>query len=491
MIVWEACLSSGIPSQHIQPAEENLGLFCLSHVHSSQYRAQYHWHLMDAKMEPPLMKQHSITRKPVGRKSVAAPSPQNHHSSSIEPLSSNPAHGPSPTQNSPCELPGSAVPFPFRSESNHGASMDSNAVEVLRPPSPQCTLEVSPSSNNGANPVLGSHPVRTEQVVINQIPLQSEGLEVSAGSDGHRVAISEKETALTINKPSTNQARRFQRRTMMMSITANVGGTSQPPAAHPLGGPLSQPGYRQSVSPALSPGPFAQAASSSHTGLPSPGHPPAQAGSFVPIYPTNPVASQPSPAIAVQNNLSAAPFTFPPRPIQNSAFPGGSSPQELPSNPPIEANFKAQINQPTQQFHNHMGPQMTSWPAPSSGSQVQTALNPMVVLSSVQNGAPGQRSPSMQSAQTVSSSASVRSDPNNASPTGSPLTNITSPSAVGSPFSPGPQALHRPLFSAPNSSASYFSLCSSCRTGNMTSARFAAEPVNLMTDRTEFIHLVL
>jgi hypothetical protein len=438
-----------------------------------------------------LMKQQSIARKPVGRKAVAIPSPPKPEDSSTEPLSSNPAHGQSSTKNSPCELPGSAVPFPFPSESNHEPPMGANAAEIPRPQSPPCTLEVS-TSNNSTKPASESNLVRNEQGMANQIPLQSQGLEVvSAVGDGHRVAISEKEPALASNQLNTNQARRLQRRTMMMSITANVGGTSQSPAPQPLGGLLSQPGYHQSASPALSPGPFAQAALSPHMGLPSPGHPPAQAGSFMPIYPANPVASQPSPAITVQNNLSAVPFTSLPRLIQNSAFPGASSPQELPSNPSIQANSPALMNQPAQQFHNHTGPQMASWPATSSGSQVQSTLNPPAVFSSVQNRPPEQRSPSMQSAQTVSSSASVRSDPNSASPIGSPITNITTPSAVGSPFSPGPQALHRPSFSAPNSSASYFSLCSSCRTGNVTSARNAAEPVNLMTDRIEFIHLVL
>lgn len=447
---------------------------------------------MNTQVGLPLAKQQSIARKPIGRKAIAAPVPQNQndHNNSTEPFSSKSAYGPSQPNSLPCELPGS--PVRFQSDPNRAAPLGAGATDVARPPSPQCTLEVSPLPSNGAKSALDSSSVSNERGMINEAPVQSQESEIPVRSDGQGDAVGDRESTSTSNQSKTNQARRLQRRTMMLAVTANIGTTQTPAEPFSLGERLLQPGYGQSAAPALSSRSFPQAGSVSQVGHTSPTRPPApETGSSMPFQPSIPISSQAWSGMAAQNSLSPNPFAFPSRPIQNSALPGGSTPRAMPFATLIQGTSPPQGNQATQQFHNLTSQQIASWSATSSGSQMQTAPSPTVVFSSVQNRPPAQRSMSMQSAQTVSSVTSLRSAPNSASSVGSPITNVTTPSTVCSPLSYGPEPLHKPFAGGPDTYVSYFSPCSSCKIGNVTTARNAARIVDLMTGRAESRDLVL
>lgn len=390
----------------------------------------------------------SVVRKPVARKAVGGASLQNGHENTIEPLRPNPTPSISHSQRSPSELQGSPVsPQPQPSQAASSKPTTSSAVV---PPLLQSTADVSRTSSDAATL---RWTVNSGLGIVNQAGMQNTTPEVSAGSNRQPNAVVGSASSPTTAQSKTNQARRMQRRTMMMSVTANVGSThmqdvpqqftapSAPPVCISPAGPLVSrpPSKTEPATHALHPHSSAEKDNSRLA------QPAISTGHLVPsgLTARKPLPLMPYPSLSSQ--------------IQGSAIPHIPAPQtRLPAKVLSgQQNFVAQQDQKITEYRAAV------LPAANSKPQLQNVLSPLLAFSSAQSRPANQRSMSIQSIQTVSSVTSLRSSPNSELSITSPMTNVATPSTVYSPLTQAPKA----STVGPDTCASYFSICSSCKIG--------------------------
>jgi hypothetical protein len=485
---------------------------------------------MGTYVELPTANQTRIARKPIGRKAVAASTSLSDHIDPVELYGSNPTSTLSQPSDFPCELPGSAVPSQL--EPNHTGSLRAGAaIHSL----PQSTLIVPVPSNNAATLATDTNTVNHGRAKTNEPVVQNGSLEKSARSDAQCVGPDDGGSSPTTTHTNANQMRRMRRRTMMMGLTANFGTTQSQIEPPSLGGALPQPGYSHlSEAPPASSGSLSQAGSALRIDSSLQTRSPANMRSPMPVQASSPPMPPVQPGCSAQPSNSPSSFAWPsPRlqesawspPVQNpasslttsqsSVLPSNSIPQTMPSTMPVQSMMPAQSTMPVQfsmpvqstmpvqysmpvhnnrapqQHHILTGHQMSSLPAASMNTQIQTSVSPSLAPASAQNGRFAQRSTSIQSGQTISSVTSLCSDPRSTSSVGSPITNVTTPSTVYSPLSQVSGPPRMPLASGPDSSVSFFSICSSCKTGEVTTIENTAANLLLIFSRSYSRHLIL
>lgn len=424
---------------------------------------------MSTQADLPPAKQPSISRKSIGRKAVAAPTQQKDHVSAFEPFGSDLTSALRQPNNLPCELPGS--PVPLRTAPSRSASSSAHTIDATLPSTPQSVSASTGPSSHAATAAVAGRTESNGQTKGHEMPVPDCLQQESARSDSHVGRVGPGEAPSTTTQSKTNQARRMQRRTMMMAVTANVGTTQSRDEPQSLDGHLQQPGYGTSAAPP-SPAPFPQPGSPSQIAHSLQARAPVQRGPSMPLPSSYHTAPQVQPWMSAQPSLSPSLFACPSTPIQNSttsmqnsALPRRAVVQTMQSTNVAHSTLPGPQNQTAQRSQIDTGRQTAPLPAASIRSHTQPTFSPSFASSSVQSRPPAQRSMSIQSAQTVSSMTSPGSGPNSASSVGSPITTVTTPGTVYSPLSQASQPLHKPFASASATSVSYFSLCNSCKIG--------------------------
>jgi hypothetical protein len=418
---------------------------------------------MSSTIQSPAARQPSVVRKPVARKALASVSSQNGHENAIELPKSNMTHVVSHAQQLRCELQGS--PVPSQSQPNQAASLNPTAPGAVVAPYPPSTLVVSRPSSH-ASTVMGT--VDNGAGIKNEAVVQYPISEMSAGSNIHPGAPCENESSSTTTQLKTNQTRRMQRRTMMMSLTANVGSTSAQSVPHQFTSPFPPP--VGGLSPA---GPLSSAPSSKAEPLPQAAHPahphsPASRDISMAIPPSSPIGGFPVPS-GLSTRKPILPMSYPSlsSQMQSSAMPHTPTLQTMLPAVSTEKTLPGQQNFAGQQHHKITEHRAAVISATSNRPQTQNLPSPPLTLSSAQSRPLNQRSLSIQSAQTVSSPTSVRSGPNSASSMASPVTSVATPSTVYSPLSLASEPMRKRSIIGADTSDSYFSICSSCKIGNV------------------------
>ena len=180
------------------------------------------------------------------------------------------------------------------------------------------------------------------------------------------------------------------------------------------------------------------------------------------------------------------PYAPGPMRMQSPAMSHGSRPQSVPLASSAERTLSGQQTfaaQPGQAMTGQWSPVL---PGASHQGQVQTVASSLSSSGPASNTSSTQRSLSIQSAQTMSSVASHRSSPQSVFSVASPtsINGVSTPSTIYSPVSQVSNSMRRPSVNGSDLSPSYFSLCSSCKLGNVTSGRSTAECAHLMSNRS-------
>jgi hypothetical protein len=303
---------------------------------------------MNARIEPPAVQQPCIARKPIGRKAVAASASMENQVVAMRPHAYNPSSSSPGPDNLPCELPGS--PVPLGPDQNRDSSSNFIATESASPLSQQNALVTAGPPTSAAVVSLDTNTVSSERDKTNETLAQSSVSAASASPDGRCGSVDVGQSISTVTSSTDNQARRLQRRTMMMNTTANIGTIKPSTEPLPLGSPpLPAAGPPAMASPATS-GSSSQLATASQNVYSLPGHPPTESPSQMPLQP---LMSHPS-QVQHPSHIGSLPEARPPillqSPVGNfsqyrhpvQACPPPQIGYPLPSQPAMHTSLQAQ-----------------------------------------------------------------------------------------------------------------------------------------------------